>query len=187
MQPGTSVLLLATALAVLPMSAYPEEMKPGGVDTRSLEEVRWLSELPDVLAASIGGQKPGREGIVDVKEQFNSAGAASSPLPLRRFIVGGVSARSALLAYEQGGSDYREHRYRASTYVMDQSRWTETREWTLFGYPVTLGQLIRDISRFSDRMQPIFPGPPVRRDGPLREANLSDEGDHVGVITECHD
>jgi hypothetical protein len=27
-------------------------------------------------------------------------------LPLRHFIVAGVSAKSALLAYEQGGSDY---------------------------------------------------------------------------------
>jgi hypothetical protein len=175
MQPGTSVLLWATALGALPMSAYPEEMKPAGVDTRSLEEVRWLSELPAALAAAIGGQKAGREGIVDVKEQFNSAGVGSSALPLRRFIVGGVSARSALLAYEQGGSDYREHRYRASTYVMDQSRWTQTREWTLVEYPVTLAQLIRDIGRLSDRMQPIFRKAPVRRDGPLREANLSDE------------
>jgi hypothetical protein len=180
-------LLLATALAAVPISVRTEEMKPGGVDIRSLEEVRWLSELPEALAAAIGAERAGREGIADVKEQFNSAGAGSSPLPLRRFIVAGVSARAALLAYEQGGGDYRDHRYHASSYVIEHSRWTQTREWTMGGYPVTLTELVRDIGRatdgdgaarvwrVSDRIQHIHQTHPVRRDGPLREANLSDE------------
>jgi hypothetical protein len=55
---------------------------------------------PDNLT-TFGRQKVGREGIAEVKEQLNSAGARTSHLPLRRFIVGGVGAKSALLAYEQ--------------------------------------------------------------------------------------
>jgi hypothetical protein len=111
-------------------------------------------------------------------------GAGSSPLPLRRFIVAGVSARSALLAYQQGVGDSRDHRYRVSGDVMDHSRWTQTREWTLVGYAVTLAELVRDISRATDRdgaatawrlSERIHQTHPVRRDGPLREANLSDE------------
>jgi hypothetical protein len=48
-------LLLATALAAVPISVRTEEMKPGGVDIRSLEEVRWLSELPEAEQLLVGG------------------------------------------------------------------------------------------------------------------------------------
>lgn len=171
--------LLALTLAVLPVCASTEEVKPGSVDARSLQEVRWLSELPDALSVALGRQKAGGQGLADVKEQFNSAGAGTSPWPLRRFIVGGVSAKFALVAYEQGGPDYEAHRYHARSYVLEHSGWTETREWILFGYPITLGELVRNVSLATDggggdRFMRIRPQP-VRRDGPLREANLSDE------------
>jgi hypothetical protein len=46
--------VLATALAALPMLLRAEEMKAEGLDARSLEEVRWLSEEPNALSAALG-------------------------------------------------------------------------------------------------------------------------------------
>jgi hypothetical protein len=77
------------ALTGAPYSAWTQETTFGGVDTLSLTEVRWLSELPKSLARVLGREKVGKDSIADVREPFNSTGAADSQLPLRRFVIGG--------------------------------------------------------------------------------------------------
>lgn len=179
MRTRISASLILVTLAGVPYLAMTQETKPGGVDTPSLTEVLSLSQLPPGLAVAIGRRKIGLEGIADVQEPFNSTDAVDSRVPLRRFIVGGLSAKSALVAYEQGGPDSRAHPYHAKAYVLEESGWKQTGEWNLDRNPIRLTPLIVQVESaeyLSMRVfQRIARSRPTRRDGPLREANLSDD------------
>jgi hypothetical protein len=59
MRTRISAWLLVLTLAGVPYSAPTQETKPQGLDSRSLTEVRWLTELPPGLAAAVG-RKDGR-------------------------------------------------------------------------------------------------------------------------------
>lgn len=182
-----SAWLLVLSLTGVPCSAPTQEARPEGLDSRSLTEVRWLTELPPGLAAAVGREKSGLDGIADVQGTFNSTDAIDNRLPLRRFIVGGLSPKSAVIAYEQGGSDYKVHPYHAKAYILEELGWRQTGEWTLRGNPLTLIGLILQLRsvaepsaidgliRLSKLSERIATSHPARRDSPLREANLSDE------------
>jgi hypothetical protein len=182
MRPQTLSLFILAATAC-PLSASPEETKPGGVDTQPLEEVRYLGELPGSLAAALGRKKGGPEGMADAGESFNSTGVGNNRLPLRRFVIGGLSEKSALVAYEEGGPRDAGHPWHARAYVLDNSAWRKTAEWALYGNPFTLRDLVLRVKfaeeeahpdrvRGQQRIQKTYP---TRRDGPLREANISDD------------
>src|SRR5437879_11483635 len=152
------------------------------IDTRSLVEVRTLAALPRAVNSALGRQKPGLEGIADVREKFNATDVVDSRLPMRRFVVGGASSTAALVAYEQGG---RSHLFHAVAFSLGRSGWSEVGEWTLSANPSTLRAVLevvdsnnypngvsrKNFSLLSERMQKTHP---ARRDAPLRELNLSD-------------
>jgi hypothetical protein len=152
------------------------------IDTRSLVEVHTLAALPRDVTSVLGRQKAGAQGIADVREKFNPTDVVDSRLPMRRFVVGGASSTSALVAYEQGGHSHSIH---AVAFSLGRAGWSQVGEWTLTEYPYTLRAVLevvdsknypkavswKKISLRSGRMHETRP---ARRDGPLRELNLSD-------------
>jgi len=122
--------------------------------------------------------------MADVDEPFNSTGAVKSRLPSRRFAVGGLSEKSALIAYEDGGPGNAGPRYHGRAYLLDRSGWRQTGEWAFYGNFFTLRDLVRQIGYAEESLamkrslfdeERISKSRPARREGPLREANISDE------------
>jgi hypothetical protein len=158
------------------------------IDPRSLVEVRTLAALPKDVSSSLGWQKAGVQGIADVREKFNATDVVDKRLPMRRFLVGGASSNSVVVAYEQGGRSRSIH---AVAFSLGSSGWSQVGEWTLNENPYTLRGLLevvdsknypnegRKFLLLSERMQKVSERigktRPSRRDGPLRETNLNDE------------
>lgn len=151
-------------------------------DSRSLVQVRTLAALPKDVTVVLGWHKTGTEGMADANEKFNNTDLADSHLPQRRFLVGGASHNAALVAFEQGGHSLTTH---AVAFMMGNSGWIKVGEWTLDQKPYSLSTVaeildskhypyIAESRRFRPISNRIRQSQPHRRDGPLRELNLSD-------------
>ena len=155
--------------------------------TSRMVEIRTLQALPRAVAAQLGLHQGGAGGIADANEPFNRTDNKGSQLPMRHFILGGASLTAALVVYEQGG---RDSTFNARAFVLEASGWKPGPEWSLNtapsslralldqlfphnfsdGRPLTLGQRVRN-AQIESR---IHETRPARRDGPLREDNISD-------------
>ena len=120
---------------------------------------------------SLGRGKAGVEGIADKWEKFNATDAMYNQLPGRRFITGGAGASSVLVSYEQGGIGYT---IRAAAFALDRSGWVQVGQWKLSENPCSLHRLLEmvDSQHYANRAVIMRP---IRRDGPLRELNVSDD------------
>ena len=102
-------------------------------DSSSLTEIRSLSGFPKELSAVLGWRTQAGGGtgpdsdIVDVGETFNPTDVVGGR-PSRRFLVGGLSTTSALVAYEEGGP---ARQYFAAAYVLGKSGWTLVGRWRI--------------------------------------------------------
>ena len=155
--------------------------------TSRMVEIRTLEALPREVDTQLGLHHGGAAGIADRNEAFNRTDNAASQLPMRHFIVGGASPTAVLVAYEQGG---RDSAYHARAYVLEASGWKRGPEWILNTPPDSLRALLEQLfpHSFMDgrRLTPgerirtaqierrIHETRPARRDGPLREDNISD-------------
>ena len=157
------LITLATPIVAADMS-FP-------ADTSSLVEVRSIEGLPTDVKKILGRQKIGVEGIADKWEKFNTTDVMRDQLPVRRFITGGAGPRSALVAYEQGGRGYS---IQAAAFALERSGWLKVGEWTLHENPYTLRGLLQLVDSQQYPNRPAIMRP-IRRDGPLRELNVSDE------------
>jgi len=141
----------------------------------SLVEVRTLAALPWELTRLLGWPTAGAAGFADKYEKFNETGASGSRLPLRRLVIGGASSQSVLIEYQQGGV---KPAYHAVAFNLGASGWSWVGEWALADDPGSLKRLLRSIDptlRKRDVIEDrIWTAAPRRRDGPLRELNLSD-------------
>jgi len=157
------------------------------VDTRTLVEVRTLDGLPREVNELLGRGKPGTAGIANVYEPFNQTDVVNEKLPSRRFLVAGSNLSYALIAYEQGG---RAHSFFAKGFSLDASGWKQVGSWTLPRAAASLHGLIEEIdhqvadatpahdqslSAIFARQARRYGTRPVRREGPLRAENISDE------------
>jgi hypothetical protein len=177
--------LLFAALATVVLCMHlPEAARAANVappiDARSLVQVQSRAALPKDVTTALGWHKTGAQGIADAREKFNATDVVDARLPQRHFIVGGASPTSVLVAYEQGGFTRSIH---AVGFSLGGSGWSKAGEWTLDAIPYTLSSLL-------DVVEPGIPTgawwrktrsvrirntEPSRRDGPLRELNLSDD------------
>jgi len=161
------------ALTVRAVAADPTRM----MEIRSLAEVRTLDALPREVNELLGRSKSGLDGIADRGKPFNTTDVVDSRLPMRRLIVAGSSLSFVLVAYEHGGRGYSIH---ATAFELQRSGWTEIGKWTLTKNPYTLRELVNTIfpsrnSRLAQRRIQVAATQPVRRDGPLRAENITDE------------
>jgi hypothetical protein len=147
-------------------------------DSSRLIEVRTLAAFPKEVTAALGWPQPGPGGIVDVYDKFNARNDVGNELPLRRFYEGGLSSDGAVIIYEQGG---RPPTYHAVVFTPTRLGWSKLRDWTL-DERTFLREWLETVDsvhhpgtkhnyRLSARMALTRP---MRRDGPLREVNLSD-------------
>lgn len=162
--------LFAMVLVTLATRAAAADT-PFVIDTRQLVEVKTVEALPRDVKRLLGRQKSGVEGFADRWDKFNKTDVVNEKLPMRRFLVGGAGAISALVAYEQGGRAYSIH---ASAFALESSGWTEVGKWTLRENPYSLRKLLESVDSEHYPSSVLRPGP-GRRDGPLRKANLSDQ------------
>ena len=156
-------------------------------DSRALVEVHTLEAVPKEIIARLGWQRGGPDEMAQRFGKFNATDASGSNLPRRRFQTAGVSSTALVVIYEQGG---RPPTYHAVAFMMTPSGWSRLREWTLdederpdlryFLYTVDSARYqpyaqmyLRDKRRYRVEVR-INQTRPTRRDGPLREINLSD-------------
>ena len=172
--PQTNVPLLRLAVVGIVLTAMPRVAAaaeiPFVIDTSRLVQVNSVEGLPPDVKKILGRQKTGIEGFADKWDKFNKTDVIDPRLPLRRFNTGGAGPTSALVAYEQGGREYSIH---ATAFALERSGWTAVGEWTLQEHPYTLFGLLElvDSAHYGYRVK----SRPLRRDGPLRELNLSDQ------------
>lgn len=177
-----AAFLLVTVLIPPPMPVGAADI-PFPIDTRSLVEVKSIEAFPEDVRKALGRQKTGAQGIVDKWEKVNTTNSTNNQLPVRRFITGGVGPSSALVAYEQGGGGTSAQ---AAAFSLERSGWVKVGQWTLHEKTYSLHGLLELVDSkhypeganwkrraiLSERMQKTRP---IRRDGPLRELNVTDE------------
>ena len=147
-------------------------------NSTQLVQVKTLAAFPRAVTALLGADQPGANGMADYLQKFNAAGDVHSTLPLRRFYAGGASSLGAVVVYESGGQP---PTYHAVAFTMTPSGWTQLSEWNLGAQRVSFRESLEEIdpARYPDaarrkRWDHIARTQPGRRDGPLRETNLSD-------------
>jgi hypothetical protein len=133
------VLSLALAFALSATDTSGAEAPPH-INGQSLSEVLSLAFLPVGVTTALGRTKSGMDGVADRTERFNVTDVVYSKLPMRLFIVGGVSDTHVLVAIEHGG---RSLYFEAFSYTRANSIWKETRSWHLSRKPATLLELLR--------------------------------------------
>jgi hypothetical protein len=156
-------------------------------DSRSLVEVHSLESIPKEVISLMGWHREGPDGITDRYDKFNASGAAGSDLPRRHFEAAGVSSAAVVVIYEQAG---RPSTYHALAYMMTRSGWSKAGAWDLgdesthlrgFLYEVDsaryglAARLYLEDKRRYRVLTRIGLTRPIRRNGPLRKANLSDD------------
>ena len=177
----------ASALSVLLLTSAAAHAADGPklLNARTFVEVRTLAALPPGVSTALGRGKSGRAGIADTREQFNGTDVIDPRFPMRRFIVGGASSDCVLVAYDRGNELDSFH---AVVYARSSgSEWRRSEYWILRGRPHSLAELVnlingqrltfyRPISGYDPMLgQRAARTRPARRDGPLRELNVSDE------------
>jgi hypothetical protein len=183
---GVSVkdeLVLGPGEALLVADCRKEGDPYCGLELRSLVVVHTIKGLPNDVNVLLGRQKEGPDGIADVGEPFNRTDVVDRRLPMRRFIVAGVSSTSVLVAYEQGGRGYS---MQARGYVLEHAGWRQVGAWTIGERPYTVIGLVGLVfpqfygvttvdGRSLKEMMHIQNTRPIRREGPLRADNVSDD------------
>ena len=104
-----------------------------------LREVRSLRQLPPPVQMALGVGISGLEGIADRNGKYNPTDVVDSRLPMRRFLIAGVDADSALVAIERGGFGWSVE---VIFFSYSTKKLTVERKWTLFESPQTLGELV---------------------------------------------
>jgi hypothetical protein len=108
----------------------------------TLHEVRTLKELPQGVREGLG-TRDGMAGIADRGEDFNPSDVLTATRPSRRFMIAGVDADRALVAFEQGGIALR---IVAVIWSNVGGTWTQKKLIYLHSRPKSLAELIQAIA-----------------------------------------
>jgi hypothetical protein len=125
---------------------------------------------------------------VDVGQSVDSTPVSNKGLATRRFVIAGMSNTDAVVEYERASNQSGPGRYVAIAYGLYSSGWREVGEIPLREPEHTLEGLAREISRQIEEQKGlaeehrqdlirsrILKTAPKRRDGPLRDTNISDD------------
>jgi hypothetical protein len=108
----------------------------------TLHEVRTLKELPQGVRDGLGTRE-GMSGIVDRGEDFNASDVMTAKRPSRRFMIAGVDADRAIVAFEQGGIALR---IVAMSWSNVGGTWTQKSLVYLHSRPDNLSELLRAVA-----------------------------------------
>ena len=112
-----------------------------GVEWRNqyFREVYTIRSLPPSIQNALGVGRPGLEGIADRDDRFNPTDVVDSALPMRRFVLAGLSSDAVLVAVEHGGRGYN---VQVSLIPLATGVAKPKDTWTLFKKPESLRELI---------------------------------------------
>jgi hypothetical protein len=114
-------------------------------DPASLVEAKTLRDLPADLRSMLGVHGTDFDWIADVGEPCDPTDVISRDYPSKCFLVAGISATSALVAYKKGG--YEGQSGVGAAYVHSNWGWTKVASWGI-GYPSSLREL-REMTSFA--------------------------------------
>lgn len=182
---GKACIGVSLIVAAMPSSA---DDFPDNLDFRPLVEVQTLVGLPGQIKDLLGAEKSGADEIADAHQPFDSTSERDKGLPMRQFVVAGVSNTDAVIEYERAGIQFVRGRFVAIAYGLYSTGWKEVGELQLDGPEYTLDGLARGISRQIETEKwhaesqrrdlvgsRILKTQPRRRDSPLRDTNISDD------------
>ncbi len=142
-----AIMKIATALFVALLAACSSPA-PSSVQWRGQEfsEITSLKALPASIQGALGASRPGLEGVADAGASFNVTDVVDAKLPMRRFVLAGLSKTHALVAVEHGG---RAHNVRVVLYELPD---TEKEQWVLVGRAqlANLEDLVHNLSHKHD-------------------------------------
>jgi hypothetical protein len=133
---STAILLASCTKASTEAQKSQEKIQWAG---HALREVRTLRELPPAVQAVLGVGTSGLEGIADRNGKYNPTDVVDSRLPMRRFVIAGLDADSALVAVEHGGFGWGVE---VALFSNTSQNPTAEQKWTLFESPKTLHELV---------------------------------------------
>jgi hypothetical protein len=135
---------LIAFVACLSIAASCGAEAPVALNSSSLTEVTTLAGLPDGIRNALGQDKSGLEGIAEKGARYNVTDVTDSHLPMRRFVVAGVSRDSAVVAVEHGG---RARWYEAIRFSRKNSVWSKTERVPISREPRSLNDLLRQVAK----------------------------------------
>ena len=109
-----------------------------------LTEARSLETLPRQLNSVLGRDRGGLEGIADRNGKFNVTDVVDDKLPMRRFVLAGLSASCAIVAVERGG---RAHTYEVVAFEHINARWRVAQRWSMNAAPRSLQELVAHVNK----------------------------------------
>src|SRR5712664_2529979 len=105
---------------------------------KPLTEAHSLDVLPAPLHSLLPFDRRGLEGIADRNGKFNVTDVVDNKLPMRRFVLAGLSASCAIVAVERGG---RAHTYEVVAFEHINAQWRVAQRWSINAAPRSLQEL----------------------------------------------
>src|SRR2546425_9391173 len=105
---------------------------------RPLTEARSLEALAPQLNSLLGRDRDGLEGIADRNGKFNVTDVVDNKLPMRRFVLAGLSASCAIVAVERGG---RAHTYEVVAFEQTNAKWRGAQRRGVHARPRSLPEI----------------------------------------------
>lgn len=95
--------LILTATAV-----FAADIKPAKLDwtDQKYTAVKSIKKVPVRVVTSLLLKMPNDRRIADRQDKYNVSGRADSKLPLRRFVLGGISYDHVIIAYERSSRPF---------------------------------------------------------------------------------
>jgi len=141
MKPSVAASVLAILLSGFSLVAAQQQSACVG---KPLTEAHSLEILPAQLNSLLGRDRSGLEGIADRTGKFNVTDVVDNKLPMRRFVLAGLSASCAIVAVERGG---RTHTYQAVAFEYANAKWLVVQRWGINGAPHSLQELVARVSK----------------------------------------
>ena len=79
-----------------------------------------MANLPHEVRTLLGANRAGRDGVAEEGQDFNATDVLNGDLPMRRFVIAGVSKDCVVVAVEKGGRGYSVRRV---VYRQTDSEW----------------------------------------------------------------
>ena len=111
---------------------------------KPLTEARSLEALPLQLNSLLGRDRGGLEGIAERNGKFNVTDVVDDKLPMRRFILAGLSASCAIVAVERGG---RAHTYEVVAFEYTNAKWRIAQRRSINAAPRSLQELVAHVRK----------------------------------------
>jgi len=144
----TSIVASVLASFLAGFSLVAAAQQQSACAGKPLVEAHSLEILPSQLNSLLGRDRSGLEGIADRNGKFNVTDVVDNKLPMRRFVLAGLSASCAVVAVERGG---RAHTYEVVMFERTDAKWRVAQRWSINAAPRSLQELVAYVSKSPSR------------------------------------